>query len=253
MEQDIPALAQILKPFDLVISSLGFVSGPGLQVKITKAVLSAGVKRYVPWQFGVDYDVVGRGSAQPVWDEQLDVRELLRGQKETEWVIVSTGIFMSFLFEDWYGVVDLEAEGEDGEKGVVRAFGSWGNEVTVTTPEDIGALTAEIVLAAGEERVANEIVFVAGETVSYSRVAWAVDSVLGRGLRREVWDVEFLKQELKKDPENVIKRYRVVFAEGRGVAWEMSRTWNKKKGIKVTDVENFVKQKYGKVDKTTEK
>ena len=51
---------------------------------------------------------------------------------------------------------------------------------------------------------------------------------------------------MKKDPENNIKKYRVVFAEGRGVAWEMSRAWNKKKGIKVTDVETFVRAKFGK-------
>ena len=187
-------LSTLFKPYDLVISSLGFVSGPGLQVKITKAVLEAGVKRYVPWQFGVDYDVVGRGSVQPVWDEQLDVRELLRGQSGTEWVIVSTGLFMSMLFEAWYGVVDLDAEeaadGEGEGKGVVRALGSWGTEVTVTTPEDIGLLTAKVVFAVGEERVGSEVVYVAGETVSYSRVAWVVDSVLERRLRREVWSVD---------------------------------------------------------------
>jgi len=39
------------------------------QRKITAAVLHAGVGRYVPWQFGVDYDVVGRGSGQDIWDE----------------------------------------------------------------------------------------------------------------------------------------------------------------------------------------
>jgi hypothetical protein len=42
-------------------------------------VLQAGVERYVPWQFGVDYDVVGRGSGQEVFDEQSDVRDMLRG------------------------------------------------------------------------------------------------------------------------------------------------------------------------------
>jgi hypothetical protein len=44
-------------------------------------MLSAGVKRYLPWQFGVDYDVIGRGSAQTLFDEQFDVRDLLRGQR----------------------------------------------------------------------------------------------------------------------------------------------------------------------------
>ena len=62
--------------------------------------------RYFPWQFGVDYDVVGTGSGQQVWDEQLEVRHLLRAQKATEWVIVSTGIFTSYLFDSGFGVVD---------------------------------------------------------------------------------------------------------------------------------------------------
>lgn len=41
-----------------------------------------------------------------------------------------------------------------------------------------------------------------------------------------------LKEELAKDPDNVSKEYRVVFAEGRGVAWSTSEeeTSNKRKG-----------------------
>jgi hypothetical protein len=95
----VSTLASTFKPYDLIISCLGFASGPGSQIKITQAVLQAGVRRFVPWQFGVDYERVGRGSAQTVWDEQLDVREILNTQKETEWIIVSTGIFMSFLLK----------------------------------------------------------------------------------------------------------------------------------------------------------
>jgi hypothetical protein len=106
-------------------------------------VLAARVARFIPWQFGVDYDVIGKGSAQDLFDEQCDVRSLLRNGEEnggTEWVIVSTGIFMSFLFEEFWGVVDVKEK-----KWVVRALGSWENKVTVTTPEDIGRLTARIV------------------------------------------------------------------------------------------------------------
>ncbi|MGF6660693.1 hypothetical protein QF000_002338 [Paraburkholderia atlantica] len=70
---------------------------PGVQLKITQAALDAKVKRYFPWRFGVDYDIIGRGSAQVLFDEQLDVRDLLRAQTGTEWVIVSTGMFTSFF------------------------------------------------------------------------------------------------------------------------------------------------------------
>jgi hypothetical protein len=70
-------LAELLRPYDTVVSCTGFVGGSGTQRRIAQAALLAGVKRFVPWQFGVDYDVIGRGSAQDLFDEQLDVRDLL--------------------------------------------------------------------------------------------------------------------------------------------------------------------------------
>ena len=107
LSADEAALQNLFRRYKTIINCTGFVAGPGTQLKITRAVLGAGVERYVPWQFGVDYDVVGRGSGQPVFDEQYEVRQLLRAQRRTEWVIVSTGMFTSFLFEPAFGVVDL--------------------------------------------------------------------------------------------------------------------------------------------------
>ncbi|MGF6742959.1 hypothetical protein OKW47_006770 [Paraburkholderia atlantica] len=93
--QSCAELAATFRRFDTVISCTGFVVGPGVQLKITQAALDAKVKRY--FRFGVDYDIIGRGSAQVLFDEQLDVRDLLRAQTGTEWVIVSTGMFTSFF------------------------------------------------------------------------------------------------------------------------------------------------------------
>lgn len=64
-------------------------------MKLAKAALQSGVPRYFPWQFGVDFEVIGRGGPQDIFDAQLDVRELLRGQTATEWVIISTGMFIA--------------------------------------------------------------------------------------------------------------------------------------------------------------
>lgn len=132
-------LAAIFADFVTVICCTGFVGGSGTQRNITTAVLKAGVERYVPWQFGVDYDAIGRGSGQEVWDEQLDVRDMLRAQFRTHWTIVSTGMFTSFLFEPSFGLVDFE-------NSRIHALGSWDNRLTVTTPEDIGRLTVSILL-----------------------------------------------------------------------------------------------------------
>lgn len=54
-------------------------------------------KKYLPWQFGIEYDKIGRESAQDLFDEQLEAREMLRGNNDVEGVVVSTGMFMSFL------------------------------------------------------------------------------------------------------------------------------------------------------------
>ncbi len=226
-------LSALFRDFHTVIGCTGFVAGSGIQRKLARAALGAGVKRYVPWQFGVDYDVIGRGSAQDLFDEQLDVRDLLRSQDRTEWVIVSTGMFTSFLFEPSFGVVDLA-------QNTVHALGSWDTAVTVTTPEDIGALVAEILFA--EPRIINHIVYTAGDTITYARLADIVDSVLGRKVQRKEWGVPKLKDELAQDPDNLIRKYRVVFAEGRGVSWEVHKTFNAQQGIEVLGVERWAQE-----------
>lgn len=246
----VPALASLLAAggFRTIISCAGFALGRGSQLKIAQAVLQArkqgaAVRRFLPWQFGVDYDLIGRGSAQDLFDEQLDVRDLLRAQQEVEWVIVSTGMFTSFLFEEYFGVVETSAAKGDGASAgavVVRALGSWENAVTVTTPRDIGRVVAEVVADAG---IRDEVVFTAGETVTYGRLADIVEGLVGeRGkVEREVWTVERLTKELELDPEDAVKKYRAVFAKGRGVSWDEESTFDKGRGMGLMDVEGWAK------------
>lgn len=225
-------LSNIFKRFDTVIGCTGFVGGRGTQIKLAHAALGAPVRRYFPWQFGVDYDVIGRGSAQDLFDEQLDVRDLLRGQTETEWVILSTGIFTSFLFEPAFGVVDLASD-------TVHALGSFENTLTVTTAEDIGALTADIVFA--EPRIANRVLYTAGDTVTYAQLADILESVLGRKVHRAVWSVRRLRDELAQDPDSALRKYRVVWAEGKGVSWPMAQTFHFQSGIDLAGVERWMR------------
>jgi NmrA-like family len=236
-------LATIFTRFDTVVSCTGFVGGRGVQLKLARAALAAGVKRYFPWQFGVDYEIIGRGSAQDLFDEQLDVRELLRSQTGTEWVIVSTGMFTSFLFERSFGVVDLAAR-------TVNALGSWENAVTVTTPEDIAALTAEILFA--EPRISNQVIHVAGDTVTYRKVADTVDEVLGIKVRRDEWTVPDLIQQWEEKPQDALRKYRVVFAQGRGVAWDMAGTFNAQRNIRVCGLDEWARGNLSSMSVTAE-
>jgi hypothetical protein len=223
-------LAAVMGGFDTVISCAGFAAGRGTQRKLTEAALTAGLKRYIPWQFGVDYDLIGRGSPQDLFDEQLDVRDLLRAQSRTEWVIISTGMFTSFLFDPAFGIVDLES-------GKVNALGSFDTKVTVTTPQDIGTLTAAIVLH--NPRLINQVVYTAGDTLTYGGLADLVERVIGRKIERRELGVQHLLAELAEKPDDSLRKYRAVFALGRGVAWDVERTFNAIHKIPVTSAEQW--------------
>lgn len=225
-------LVAAFAPFSTIICCTGFVGGPGTQRKITAAVLAAGIRRYVPWQFGVDYDVVGRGSGQEVWDEQLAVRDMLRAQSRTRWIIVSTGMFTDFLFEPSFGLVDLA-------NSRVHALGSWDNQLTVTTPEDVGRLTAAVL--SSRPRIDDQIVFVAGDTISYAQLADTVERVLFRKVERVLWSVPQLRSELAAHPEDGMLKYRLAFARDNGVAWPKERTFNAAHGMAVADVATWLR------------
>ena len=226
-------LAEVFAPFTTVIGCTGFASGVPIQRKLCQAVLKAGVARYVPWQFGVDYDVIGRGSAQELFDEQLDVRDLLRSQNKTEWVIISTGMFTSFLFEPALGVVDLKNR-------VVHALGSLDTAITVTTAEDIGRLTAEILLA--EPRIRNTVVYTAGDTITYRHLARVLEDVLKRQFKCDERGVTELQESLAQAPHDGMRKYRVVFAQGKGVSWDKEQTFNAQRGLAVTSVEQWMRK-----------
>lgn len=237
VNDSIEQLAEVFARFDTVIGCAGMVAGRETPMKLAKAALQSGVKRYFPWQFGVDFEVIGRGSPQDLFDAQLDVRELLRAQNQTEWVIISTGMFTSFLFEPVFEVVDFDND-------TVNALGSLENSVTLTTPEDIGTLTAEIVFF--EPRFRNEIVYLSGDTLSYGQVAGILERALGRPFKSNVWTVPYLMDELKKDPTHHIKKYRAVFAQGRGVAWPKAGTFSERQSIAVTTAEQWAQQHLAK-------
>lgn len=224
-------LARQFSQFDTLVSCLGFAAGPGIQVKLTEAALQSSLVRYIPWQFGVDYDAIGYGSPQPLFDEQLDVRQMLRAQSRLQWQLISTGMFTSFLFEPALGVVDIE-------NSTVRALGDWETTVTVTTPEDIGRLTARIVA----EPVGEPIIFCAGDTVTYGQLADTVENLVGRTMRREQWSVLYLKAELANNPSDAMRKYRAVFAEGTGVAWEKEHTYNVAHGIQTSTIAQWAQQ-----------
>ena len=229
----IDQLVDIFSGYDIIVGCSGMTYPSGTQVKIAQVVLQAGVSLYLPWQFGMDYDVIGRDSSQDLFTEQLDVRGLLRAQDRTRWVIVSTGLFMTFLFNPSFGVVSKD-------KDTVTALGSWDDLITVTAPQDIGTVVADVVLGPA---CVSGVIHVAGETVSYDKIAGYVEEATEKKVVRILVTKEQAVEEVKKDPGNGMKKYRAVFAEGRGVAWKVEGTWNWKREMRLSGIRQFLKVK----------
>lgn len=231
------AMSQVFQGYTTIIHAGGMTLPAGSQLKVTRAALAAHVKEYVPWQWGVDYDVIGRNGGLGLFSEQCDVRDLLRSQTHTKWFILSCGMFMSFLFEDFWGTVTRD---EDGYITGVNALGGWDHLLTVTTVEDIAKCNAELILVDTNRR--DKPVYIAGQTLRYDDFADLLESVVGKSITRSLWRTEYLKEESGKDPENKLLKYRVVFSEGNGLAWPKEGTYNAEKNIDMEGIETYMRK-----------
>ena len=83
--------------------------------------------------------------------------------------------------------------------------------------------------------------YIAGDTITYRQLADAVGALLDLNVHRTEWSVPELKRELAADPDNSIKKYRAVFAEGKGVAWDKSQTFNAQRGIAARGLEDWMR------------
>jgi hypothetical protein len=230
-------LAAVFAAFDIVLSAAGFGAGPGTQLRLAHAALQARVRRFVPWQFGVDYDAIGRGAPQPLFDEQLDVRALLRAQADVPWTVVSTGLFTSFLFAPAFGVVERAGT---GRAVAVHALGSWDNALTLTAAEDIARITAALLLDGAPP---DGVVHVAGDTRTFADVARVLEA-RGWAVSRPLRSVPALEADLARDPANGGLRYQLVWARGVGVSWAVAESWNGRRGIAGQTLEEWVDRNF---------
>jgi hypothetical protein len=248
------SLAVEFSHYNVIISATGFGQGSSAVSKLAKEVLEAGRLKegrerggrlwFFPWQWGVDYDVTGDAEGlMPLFGEQKKVRDLLRTEAKganVKWTVVSTGIFMSFLFEPFWSIVDRSREKEG--RLVVRALRDWDHKVTVTDVQDIGRVLARIV--AGDVDAENKVMYVAGDTVSYGELAEIVSRISGKAVKKESWAMEHLEEELRSNPEDGIKKYRLVFAR-EGVWWDKAQTVNAGLGMSMMSVKEYTRTLFG--------
>ena len=126
----------------------------------------------------------------------------------------------------------------DAQSHTVCALGDWENAVTLTTPEDIGQLTADIFFH--QPRFQNEIVYIAGDTLTYRELAELMRAHWGTEVNRTLLDGQKLLDDVQHDPHNVGAKYRLAFARPDGVAWNKRITYNHHQGIATTTASQWL-------------
>lgn len=110
---DLPhdALVHALKGQEIVISAVGFASGAlETQYRVIDAAIEAGVKRFVPSEYGFDYADPGNAWLSPVFRVKGEVAGYLEGKvREHEgfgWMGLASGIWL-----EWYVSLSLLVRG----------------------------------------------------------------------------------------------------------------------------------------------
>lgn len=140
-------------------------------------------------------------------------------------------MFTSFLFEEHVGLVDVAGH-------TLCALGDAEHALTLTTPEDIGMLTAMIFFHS--PTIENEIVYIAGDTITYQQLANLLSQHYGVNFSLRVYDLPHLQAAVERSPRDNSAAYRLAFARRNGVAWSKSATYNARNKIAVTDVKQWL-------------
>ena len=85
------------------------------------------------------------------------------------------------------------------------------------------------------------MIFIAGETTSYEKLAETVERVTNQTFTKDVLPLPALMDALHLNPDDQMLCYRTAFARGDGMWWPMNNTWNVQNNMPTQDIESWLK------------
>ncbi|QKX58747.1 uncharacterized protein TRUGW13939_05874 [Talaromyces rugulosus] len=167
------SLVDTLKGQDAVVSTIGGAAIDA-QKKVIDAAIAAGVKRFIPSEFGSDTSNPLALNYFPGWAKKVEVREYLESkQDQIEWTAIFTGLFF-----DWgikVGFIGINAADK-----TARINTKYKDVVfSATNLGDIGAAVAQALSPAIAAKTANQILRVHTVTASQADILAAFEAASG--------------------------------------------------------------------------
>jgi len=129
---DTKSIVNALKGTDVVICALSGAA-LGLQIAVIEAAKQAGVKRFVPSEFGMDITKV---KEFPLLGGKLQARTAIEASG-MEWTYIITGYFLDTTFTPFLGT--------DLQKHTATIFGDGNAKVTLTLIKDFCQIIPDII------------------------------------------------------------------------------------------------------------
>jgi len=218
LEAGVPALTAVLKAA-AIHTVVGVVGGLQIaqQLPLVKAAKAAGVRHFIPSEFGVDSEAT---PIDGLWGP------FVHAKKEVATAVKAAGLDYSLLYVGVFTefLVGYPIAGVDLQRGMVAAPGSWQARVTTTPIEEAAWLTAAAVV----DPQARNATLYSGETVTYQQLADMVDAARGKPVERRIRTVDEAHKAVDANTNDFAARLVSVLADGRGASWPASNNYSTK-------------------------
>ncbi|KAF4304864.1 NmrA-like protein [Botryosphaeria dothidea] len=227
---------------DAVVSLLGHHAFEA-QKAVIKAAIAAGVKRFIPSEFGVDTSNPKVVSRVPFVGPKRQVVDYLRTKEDSiSWTVLLTGIFFDWgLWQGWLGF--------NLDEKTIKLWDGGETPFAATEIDVVGkALVALFSRSEAYAASANGYVHVAGHVTTQNEIRAVLEKLTGEKFKveKEVDASSYGKQvqeELAKgDWKNALDLLKVVNFDSTEKLGVFPRYWNETLGLSKQNLEQTVQE-----------
>ncbi|VDB91368.1 unnamed protein product [Peniophora sp. CBMAI 1063] len=200
---DVSAVTVALKDVDVIISALGGAASQ-LQIPIAEAATSAGVRLFVPSEFGGDTD--GAKEGYPAM--KLALANKIAG-------IVPVTKFFNGTFADF--IWSAPMTNLDVKSGSVTVGGDGNAKLSFTSRVDVARFVVHVLTTLAPEDTVSKSFRIESQRLSFNEVFEAYRKKSGAKLEVKYIPIEELQGNLKKNPRDIASYFHLTWASGEAV------------------------------------
>ena len=238
------ALVNALRGEEVVISAVGGAAlAKNFDSSLIKAALAAGVKWFIPSEFGIDTSHPVAAS-NPVLASKVATGKLLQeNESRLAYTFIDTGLFLDWGLDNGFLGFDLS-------KHSATLYNAGQNAISGTTLPHIGQAVVAILHHFSQAK--NKRLFIADATFTQQQALTLLEKHTGsEWTKKQMSSADLVKQSgesfAKGEMMNgVISSLLSVVYDGQGASDFQGKTSNKSLGVAITPLEEIIKEAVGR-------